>query len=588
MTTLPRTAHALFFHRAADRGEALALRQFDGVDAGHRLTWREWADLSHAFGAALVGAEHQPGEIAAVFAGNRLLWPVAEMGILEAGLVSAGIYPTSAAPQVRQLLADSRATAVIVDTAERLAKVLASRDTLPSLRTIIVQDAPAEGLGVHDWSAWLRRGVELLADERIATELARRSAAVREEDTAALIYTSGSTGEPKGARISHRYLLASAASIRDTLKLTSSDSTLSYLPFCHAAERVFGLYTRVLCGMPAVLIEDYRHLWDAARTAAPTLFGGLPHFFEKVYAALQEDRAAARGSEAERWARVLELGRQRSSLRQRGAVVPIEVDDEWRRLGAPLFDRVQEHLGGAVRLATSGGAPLPTEVAEFLDALGVTVLGAYGMTEHLCVAFHRPESYAFEGVGTSMPGTELRLAADGEVMVRRSALTFSGYHGREADTAAAFSDDGEWLLTGDLGALDERGNLRITGRKKELIALSTGKKVAPLPIEARLAEDPAIAQAMLYGNGRRFISALIAPRQFAADGNGASRDELVRRIQAAVERVNASLSRTEQIKRWVLLDRELSADADELTPNLKIRRGVVAERFRDQLAALYE
>ncbi len=592
-------APALFFARAAELGDREALRQFDGLRAGERLSWREWANTSRRFAAALVATGHAPGEIVAIFAGNRALWPVADIGVMTAGLIATGMYPTSAPAQVRQLVADSGATAVVVDTIERLAVVLSERDALPMLRTIIAQDLEGPGpAGVISWEEWLERGAAHLATGGAEAELTRRLAAVRPDDTAALIYTSGSTGEPKGACISHRYLITSAESIRDTLDLRAGDTTLSYLPFCHAGERVFGLYTRVLCGMPATLVEDHRLIWHAARSTAPTLFGGLPHFYEKVYATLQAEREAASPAERSRWDDVLALGRQRSALRRRGVVVPVALDDEWLRRGEPLFAKVRHHFGGSLRLATSGGAALPTEVAEFLDAVGVTVLGAYGMTEHLCVAFHRPGAYAFEGVGPAMPGTELRVASDGEVLIRRGALTFTGYFGRAEESRSAFSADGEWLLTGDLGELDERRMLFITGRKKELIALSTGKKVAPLPVEASLAEDAWIAQAMLYGEGKKFISALIAPRrasieEWAAhrgvhvDGDLLAIPQVAERIQAAVERVNATLSRTEQIRRYVVLDRELSLEEDELTPNLKIRRGVVAERFRDRLDALY-
>jgi long-chain acyl-CoA synthetase len=242
---------------------------------------------------------------------------------------------------------------------------------------------------------------------------------------------------------------------------------------------------------------------------------------------------------------------------------------------------------------------LPAEVAEYLDALGITVLGAYGLTEHLCVAMNRPDAYRFDTAGPAMPGTELRVAADGEILVRRNALSFAGYHGRPEETRAAFTADG-WLLTGDLGELLPDGSLRVTGRKKELIALSTGKKVAPLPIEAALAQDPWIGQAMLYGEGRRFVSALISLRPSMlkrwrnGDADGPAADgilrhpDLLRVVQGAVDRVNARLSRTEQIRRFVVLGRELTAEDGELTPTLKLRRTVVAEKYRDELDALYQ
>jgi len=227
------------------------------------------------------------------------------------------------------------------------------------------------------------------------------------------------------------------------------------------------------------------------------------------------------------------------------------------------------------------------------------VFGAYGQTEHLCVAFHRPDGYDTETVGPPMPGTTIRIDLDGEVLLERGPLTFDGYHGRPDATRDAFTADGKWLRTGDLGEITPNGRLRLTGRKKDLIALSSGKKVAPLPIESRLIEDPWIGHAMLYGEGERFVSALLVPRRpvleawqrergLALDyGELLGHPEVVSRVQQAVDRVNSVLSGPERIKRFVLLERELSVEADELTPTMKIRRAVVTQRYRDRLEPLY-
>jgi long-chain acyl-CoA synthetase len=612
------TAVSLFHDRVRRSGDRIAYRtlKVGGAEADFALSWQEWSDAAAAAAAALVTGGHAPGEVAAVLAGNRLLWPIADLGILSAGMVSAGLYPTSAPAQVRQILQDSGAVIAFADTAEQLAKIQAVAADLPKLRTVVLGDgrpaAPfaAEPLStmpgaaaprVVRWNEWLSGGRQALANPAVAAELEHRAGALRPEDTALLIYTSGSTGTPKGACIPHRYLLAAADSVRDALGLTEADTSLSFLPFCHAAERVFGLYTRILCGNEACLVPDATRVWDAARAFGPTVFGGLPRFYEKVFEALQTERHSAEGAERARWERVLELGRLRSRLMRTGASVPPGHERRWRAEGADLFERVRAHFGGRMRLATSGGASLPIEVAEFLDALGVTVLGAYGLTEHLCVAFNRPGRYAFDGVGPPMRGTELRIANDCEILVRRSELTFSGYLGRPDETRDAFSDDGEWLLTGDLGSIDWQGVLHVTGRKKELIALSTGKKVAPLPIEARLREDPWISQAVLCGEGRKYVTALICLRQqvveawarqageaVSDDFAGLLRRPAVRaRVQATIDRVNADLSRTEQIRRNVVLEHDFSLENDELTPTLKLRRPVIAERYRHIIEALY-
>ncbi|HEX8691352.1 MAG TPA: long-chain fatty acid--CoA ligase [Longimicrobium sp.] len=594
------TAARLFLARAARHPERAAYRLLaaGGAERDETLTWSEWADASRRFAAALIAHGHRPGETVAILAGSSFLWPVADLGVLLAAGVSVGLYPTSAPAQVKQILADCGAATVVVDTVDQLAKVEAVRAELPALRMVVARDVNGGGCAVA-WDAWLARGAEALASTGIGAAVDARVLQARPGDTAILIYTSGSTGEPKGAEIPHRYLLASAESIRAVLGTREDDTTLSFLPFCHAAERIFGLYSRVLTGMEAALVPDHARLWEAARAYGPTVFGGLPRFYEKAFETLRAEHERAAGGERARWDRVVSLGVTRSRLRQAGEPVPPQVEAAWREAGEPLFARVRGLFGGRIRLATSGGAALPADVAEYLDALGLTVLGAYGLTEHLCVAFNRPDRYRFDAAGPPMPGTELRIAADGEILIRRGPLTFAGYHGRPGATRDAFTPDGGWVLTGDLGELVD-GSLRVTGRKKELIALSTGKKVAPLPIEARLAQDPWIGQAMLYGEGQKFVSALLSLRPEMLRAWAAERalpcddptllrhPELVRMVQRAVDRVNADLSRTEQIRRFVLIGRELTAEDGDLTPTMKLRRGVVAEKFRAELDALYQ
>jgi long-chain acyl-CoA synthetase len=592
------TAARAFLDRATRHPERIAYRVLSSGGAARdgTLTWGDWATASRRFAAALVAEGVRPGDTVAVLAGSGTLWPIADLGVLLAGGVSVGLYPTSAPAQVRQILADCRASILVVDDAAQLAKAAEVRDALPHLRTVI---SPVAGGDSIRWEDWLARGEAALASADVAGEVERRIAAASPDDVAILIYTSGSTGEPKGVEIPHRCLLASAESIAEALGLGEGDTTLSFLPFCHAAERMFGLYTRIVAGMEAALVPDHARVWEAAEAYGPTLFGGLPRFYEKAYEALRAEHLGLHGPEREAWDLTVNLGTARSRLMQARRPVPPSLEEEWRSVGEPFFQRARDLFGGRVRRATSGGAALPGEVAEYLDAMGITVLGAYGLTEHLCVAMNRPDAYRFDTVGPAMPGTEIRIAGDGEILIRRNALTFAGYLGRPEETEAAFTDDG-WLLTGDLGELLEDGSLRVVGRKKELIALSTGKKVAPLPIEAALAEDPWIGQAMLYGEGRKFVSALISLRPSMLErwrdrsGDGHAADdvlhhpELLTVVQRAVDRVNARLSRTEQIRRFVVLGRELTAEDGDLTPTLKIRRGVVAEKYHDALDALYQ
>lgn len=548
-----------FRAQALRRREREAMRTLDG----EAISWGAWHEASRRFAAALLAAGVPRGARVAVLASNSPAWAIADVGALLAGMVGVGLYPTSAAEQVAAMLADSEARVVVVDTAEQLAKVRAARARLPQLQQVIAVEPDAAG--ATSWETWLAEGEAALARESVvhSIELAERD--VRPDDTAVLIYTSGSTGRPKGACISHRCLAASAASVQETLGLTADDTSLSLLPLSHAGERIFGMYTRIHVGMSALMVDDPSRVWEAARTYEPTLFGGLPRFYEKAFEALQlEEEKARRGEPARPQREVL----------------------------ASLFGR-------RVRLATSGGAPLPSGVGESLAAAGMSVLGAYGLTEHLCVAFHRPGRAGFDSVGLPMPGTEVRIADDGELLVRRSALTFSGYLDRPDETRASFTPDGEWLHTGDLASVAGDGQIRITGRKKELIALSTGRKVSPLPIESALTDGTWIARAMLYGDGRKFISAVLCldpgveALAQANDAPGerpalADRPETRHAVQAIVDRVNGTLSRSEQVKGWLLVPHDFSVAGGELTPTLKLRRAAVYERYASLLDPLYE
>lgn len=605
MSVTSETAVDLFRRRTKELDERPALRELTagGAEGGRTVTWREWERSSRDFGSALVAGEHGPGEVAAIWAGNRLEWPVAELGILRAGLVGMGIYPTSAPAQVRDRLRDADASVLLVDTEDRLKHALDVQAELPGLRRVVTARGMRSAGDAVAWEDWMEAGAAAYRESSrgAARELEARTAAIDPADDAVLIYTSGTTGEPKGARISHRYLLASARSIREVLGLGPDDSSLSFLPCSHAAERVFGLYARILCGMEAGLVREPDRVWDAARSFGPTLFGAVPRHFEKLFEVLSGWRQGAAGEERRRWEETLQLGRRRSRLRRRGREVPAELEERWRRRGGPILEEARGLLGGEVRRLSSGGGRLAPDVAEFLDAVGLTVLAAYGLTEHLCVAFNRPRRYDFRSCGPPMPGTEVRVAGDDEILVRRGDLTFSGYLGRPAATRAAFTDDGEWLRTGDLGEIDERGLLRVTGRKKEVVALSTGKTVAVAPIESGLADDPLLQAAVAAGEERKFLSAVLVPRREAVERWARDREleatdfsevvrrpELRERLQESVDRVNESLSRTESVRDFFVLDRELSVEEGELTPTGKVRRSRVLEAVGDRLEGLYD
>ncbi len=593
-----RTVPAAFAARAAASGDRVAWRDWPEGGAAERrdVTWRAWDEASEAVAAALVADGLREGDVVAILAENSAVWPIIDIAGIRAGAITVGVYPTSAPSQVRALLEDCGARVLVVDSAEQLAKVRAALDGM-STPPRVVADPSADAC--ERLTVLIERGRELVRHPTIGSTLRARAAALTPDSIALLIYTSGSTGIPKAAQISHRYVLESAESIRITLGLTSDDTALSVLPYCHAGERMFGLYTRMLTGMEALHVPDYYSLWNAARRYEPTIFGGLPRFYEKAYERLVAKRAALQGQAAQRWDEGLRLGAERARLRRTSRDVPAALEAAWLEDAHEARAELRGLFGGRVRLATSGGAALPLAVAQYLDNVGLTILGAYGQTEHLCVAFNRPTDYRHDSVGPAMPGTTLRIASDGEILVRRSGLTFGGYWNRPAETDAAFTEDGLWLRTGDLGHLDVDGHVHLTGRTKDLIALSTGKKVAPAPIESRLCSDPWIAHAVLVGEGEKYVAALLTLRRqlvepwLTAQGLDGPYEDLLchaavrARVAEIVAGVNSELSRSENVRRWTLLTRELTVEDGELTATQKVRRTEIARRYCAEVAALY-
>jgi long-chain acyl-CoA synthetase len=523
------SVYALFAERvkkyAADNADPTNVFYFRSQDRWQGISWQQFEQETIDFGTALLSLGLKRGGSVCILMGNVPEWPISDIGTIMAGGVGVGLYPTSSAEQIAYIIDHSDAEFVLVDSHEQLRKVLGIRDRLARVRHIIALDAGASE-DVISYRNFVERGKA--ERSRFASLLRERAEGAKPDDIAIMVYTSGTTGQPKGACLSHRYIINSVESLRQTIPIYDTDVSFSYLPFCHVAERISGLYNRLYAGAPAYFVDDLARLGEYMLEAKPTVFASLPRFFEKIHA-----RIVADGS-----------------------------------------TRVKDYFGGRIRLLTSGGAPLPLEVAEFFAAAGLPILQAYGLTENVCVAFNRPDNYKFGTVGPPMPGCEVRIASDKEILVR-SKMMFSGYYKAPEETARMFADG--WLLTGDLGELDDDGFLKIIGRKKELIVTSTGKKVAPALLENMLKEHHLISQAMVYGEGRSYLVALItlnaaAPRES---------------VQAIVDSVNRRVSSTESIKRFAILDRDFEIERDEITPTGKVKRDVIAQRYFNVIEELY-
>jgi long-chain acyl-CoA synthetase len=574
--------------------DAFFVRQGDGWQG---ISWQRFEAEAHEFASALIASGLEKGAAVAILMGNVPVWPMSDLGAIIAGGVSVGLYPTSSAEQCRYIINHSDARVVLVDTMAQLEKIVRVRDKLPKLKTIIVLDdeAASETEGVLSYREFLRLGAESLAETREIIEARARHA--QPEETVIMVYTSGTTGAPKGACLSHAYVINSVESLLKTIPMFDSDVSFSYLPYCHVAERISGLYNRLYAGAAAYFVEDMTKLWDYMMEVRPTVFPSLPRFFEKVHARVHADLENAPMEERERFDEVLGLGKRIGRLRQRRERIPEELQQEYEAKAGPVQDKIKDYFGGRIRLATSGGAPLPQEIAEFFDALGIPILQAYGLTENVCVAFNRPDNYKFGTVGPPMPGCRVKIAEDGEILVQ-SEMMFSGYYKEPDKTAEVFSDG--WLLTGDLGEMDSDGFLKITGRKKELIVTSTGKNIAPALIENLLKEHHLISHALVYGDGKSYLVALItlnpAETESYAHAHHLSSEsfaDLVRSeeirslVQKIVAEVNDKVSSTEAIRKFAILERDLSIEAEEVTPTMKIKRKVVTEKYKEILESLY-
>lgn len=596
-----RNIYSLFRERVAQyaavgagRREVFFVRR-DGAWEG--ISWGEFGEDVDAFGCALLAGGLKRGASVCILMGNVAEWPVCDIGTIGAGGIGVGLYPTSSAEQCLYIINHSDAEFVIVDTRAQLDKILSIRDRLPKLKAVVALDeaAASDAENVLSYREFLQQGRDHL--ERLLPLLRAGAEDADAGETAIIVYTSGTTGKPKGACLSHRYVVNSVESLRATIPIFDTDVAFSYLPFCHVAERISGLYNRLYAGAPAYFVDDLARLGEYMLQARPTVFASLPRFFEKIHARVVADLEQAPEAERREFAEALEKGREISRRRQARRSIPREMQADYETNALPALQRLKDYFGGRLRLATSGGAPLPFEVAEFFDACGVPVLQAYGLTENICVAFNRPENYKFGTVGPVMPRCRVALAADGEIMVQ-SEMMFDGYYKEPQKTGEVVRDG--WLLTGDLGEMDADGFLKITGRKKELIVTSTGKKIAPSFIENLIKEHHLVSHAFVYGEGRSYLVALITLNALEA-GERARADGIEHRDMADLARhertremvaeiiagVNRRVSSSESIKKFAILEHDFQVETDEVTPTMKLKRDVVTTRYAALLQSLY-
>ena len=535
-----------------------------------------WREVSHAEAATavdelahgLLGLGVKKGDVFGVLVRTRLEWVLFDLALAQIGAVAAGIYPSSTPAETRYILEHSRAVGCLVDA---------------ELRDKI-EDAKLEHVFESERLDELRaRGREHAATNPDALEQAR--AQIGDDDLFTFIYTSGTTGPPKACMILNRNYYDMVGRIDEIESFfLSTDVMLLYLPLAHNFGRLMHLLGARL-GYTIAFVPDPRRLGEVMPQVRPTVLPTVPRVLEKVHAAVSANFAAATGIRRRLIDWALDVGRQVSELRQRQEPVPAGLAARHRIADRLVYSKVKERLGGRLRAAISGGAPLAKEIAEFFHMLDILILEGYGQTEETTASnVNRPNRFKFGTVGPAIPGIEVKTAEDGEILIKGPTV-FAGYYEDEEATRAALPGDG-WLHTGDVGEIDEDGFLTVTDRKKDIIVTAGGKNVAPQNIENLLKGIPWVSQALVVGDRRPYLVALITLDQDEVAKLDGSQD-VHALVAEAVERINEHLAHFEHVRRFEILDRDFSPEQNEVTPTLKLKRRVVEEHFADQLKGLY-
>ncbi len=574
--TPARSIPALLFERmtGADAAREIAFRKVDGRWVGE--TGARAARRVRALAAALDARGIRRGDRVAIVGETRPEWSAFDLAILSIGAVTVGIYTTSPAEQAAYVLAHAGARLCFFDTEAQRAKLESVRAGLPALEALVA---------FGEIEALEREGEAALARDPGLGD--RRLAAVEPGDLATIIYTSGTTGPPKGAMLTHGNLVSVVEAMRALFPLGPDDLGVAFLPLAHSLQRV-AAYAAMAIGVRGAFAESIEKLPDNWRELGPTVQASVPRIWEKAHARVAATIAGSSPVRRAIFGWALGVGRDMGEWRKRGAERFAPPLLRWKHGLADrlVYRKVQGFFGGRVRFLTSGGAPISREILDFFYALGVLILEGYGLTETAAPAtVNTPDAFRFGTVGRAIPGTEIAIAEDGEVLVRGPGV-FAGYWKDEAATAECFTPEG-FFKTGDIGKLDADGFLSITDRKKSLIVTSAGKKIAPANVEAAIkAASALVSQVYVHGDRRSFLVALVTLEADEARRIPAAADREAR-VAAAIASANAGLARYEQVKRWRIIEGEFTQEGGLLTPTLKQKRKAIAERFAAEIDALY-
>jgi long-chain acyl-CoA synthetase len=565
------------------------------------ISWREFGETVRWFSLGLVSLGVEKGDRVALLSENRPEWAYADMAILHAAAVDVPIYSTNTPRQCHYIIANSSAKVVIASTMEQLRKILEVREELPDLSHIVAMDPLPEELtqsGVLPLDEVLELGKKKAGEAPGFFE--ERWKSVLDEDLASILYTSGTTGDPKGVMLTHRNFVSNARAISDSYPLSEDDVLLSFLPLSHSFERTAGFHVPLYIGARIAYAESIEKVAQNMQEVRPTLMCSVPRLYEKMYARVLDSVAAGGTLKKKLFQWAIRVGKQYNELKREGKPLPGYLRLKRSIADSLVFSKLKEKTGGRLRFFVSGGAPLAKEIGEFFYNAGIVILEAYGLTETSPgITGNRLEKFKFGTVGPALPGIEIKIAGDGEILCRGPNI-MKGYYGMPEATKETIDPDG-WLHTGDIGELDEDGYLRITDRKKDIIVTAGGKNVAPQNLENLFKTDRYISEFVVIGDKKPYLTALIVPDfenvkawaeaqglEYTILPNFLKKPEVKALYRERIDALSGNLARYETIKKFTLLATIFSQETGELTPTLKVKRKVVSRKYADLIEAMYE
>jgi long-chain acyl-CoA synthetase len=595
--TIPEMLQRLTEKYAGETRPAL-MHKTDGKYAG--ITYARLAESVDQFAGGLASLGLKQSERVAIISENRPEWVIADQAIAVLGAISVPIYPTMTAKQNEYIFNDAGVRIAIVSNQFQLNKVLRVLATSPSLETVIIMNekgGPFDG-GVLGFSAVMEAGNSFLKEYPDYLQASRMT--VKPEDLLTLIYTSGTTGNPKGVMLTHRNLCSNVISSAQVIDIGPEDTMLSFLPLSHTFERMAGYYTAMACGATIAYAESVESVRDNMLEVRPTIVTTVPRLFERIHSRVikQVDSGSAVKKKIFTWA--IGVGKKYAGIKRAGRAPSPMLSAKHALASRLVFAKLQERTGGRMRFFVSGGAALAKEFGEFFEAVGLKIIEGYGLTESSpVISANRLDHYKWGSVGFPIPGVEVKIAGDGEILARGPNI-MRGYWNSPEATAEVLDWQG-WLHTGDIGHLDEEGYLNITDRKKHLFVSSGGKNIAPQPIENLFLSSKFIEQFMLIGDRRMYLTALIVPdfdalKEFA-DANKisyadnvelTSHPEINKLIEVDINSIQKDLANYERVRKFTLLDRQFTIEDGELTPTQKMRRKAIEERYKLLIETMYE